>query len=246
MKRVLYLISRGKRILCFIGPQNQRFRLKKRCLFSSKMHEKGVFFKLGYEHGIRFGRVGGPGCTFPVSLVNPHCATYVDKYYEIVGTAYLRRFAKKTAFVAMVMRTRWKQRQCLQTHAIMNTLKKRNTPIPQASFWIPFCTTKFMSRQWVLCVLSQRTHDVLITSLLRQNDVAMPLLHRVSAGISIVNGLGVKTWRLHGLWFYKLGPIRIDGFHVSLGCGLLNGYLSVQYFIIKPIMLKIMHIYYRS
>ena len=25
-------------------------------LFSSKIREKGVFFKLGYEHGIRFGR----------------------------------------------------------------------------------------------------------------------------------------------------------------------------------------------
>ena len=25
-------------------------------ILSSKIHKKGVFFKLGYEHGIRFGR----------------------------------------------------------------------------------------------------------------------------------------------------------------------------------------------
>ena len=43
---------------CFIEPQNQRFRLKKGCFFLSKTREKGVFFKLGYERGIRFGRGG--------------------------------------------------------------------------------------------------------------------------------------------------------------------------------------------
>ena len=32
--------------------------LKKGC-FSSKIREKGVFFELGYEHGIRFGREWG-------------------------------------------------------------------------------------------------------------------------------------------------------------------------------------------
>ena len=41
--------------LCFIGPQNQWFQLKKGC-FLSKIREKGVFFKLGYERGICFGR----------------------------------------------------------------------------------------------------------------------------------------------------------------------------------------------
>ena len=40
---------------CFIEPQNQRFRLKKWCFFI-QIREKGVFFKLGYERGIRFGR----------------------------------------------------------------------------------------------------------------------------------------------------------------------------------------------
>ena len=29
--------------------------------FSPRIREKGVFFKLGYEHGIRFGREWGPG-----------------------------------------------------------------------------------------------------------------------------------------------------------------------------------------
>ena len=46
----------------FMGLQNQRFRLK-RVIFvqTSKIREKGLFFKLGYEHGIRFGREGGGG-----------------------------------------------------------------------------------------------------------------------------------------------------------------------------------------
>ena len=59
-KRVLYLTLRKNRVLlkkgCFIGRRNQRFRLKKGCFFSSKIREKGVFFKLRYERGIRFGR----------------------------------------------------------------------------------------------------------------------------------------------------------------------------------------------
>ena len=50
---------------CFIGPQNQRFRLKKGWFFVQNPRKGGVFFKLGYEHGIRFGGesewVGGVG-----------------------------------------------------------------------------------------------------------------------------------------------------------------------------------------
>ena len=46
---------------CFVGPQNQRFRLKKGWFFSSKIREKGVFFKLGNKRGIRFGREWGLG-----------------------------------------------------------------------------------------------------------------------------------------------------------------------------------------
>ena len=37
---------------CFIGPQNQRFRLRKEC-FSSKIRGKGVFFMMAYA--IRIG-----------------------------------------------------------------------------------------------------------------------------------------------------------------------------------------------
>ena len=53
-EKVPYLISWQKMFFVkgwsFIGPQNQRF-LSKKGVFSSKIHEKGVFFKLGYEHG---------------------------------------------------------------------------------------------------------------------------------------------------------------------------------------------------
>ena len=50
-KRVPWLILRKKIAFClknvyFIEPQNQRFRLKRGCFFSSEIREKGVFFKL--------------------------------------------------------------------------------------------------------------------------------------------------------------------------------------------------------
>ena len=46
-RKIAFCLKRG----CFIGPQNQRFRLKKGGL--SKIREKEVFFKLGYKRGIR-------------------------------------------------------------------------------------------------------------------------------------------------------------------------------------------------
>ena len=64
-KRVLSLILLKNRLLlkkgCFIGRQNQRFCLKKACFFFVQNPRKGVFFKLGYERGIRWSGVGEPG-----------------------------------------------------------------------------------------------------------------------------------------------------------------------------------------
>ena len=78
-ERVLQLIWRKNRVLlkkgCFIKPQNQRFRLKKGFFLSSKIREKGVFFKLGYERGIRFGRKLGGGGSLPPVI--PHLSTSV-------------------------------------------------------------------------------------------------------------------------------------------------------------------------
>ena len=54
--RILFLFFQ---MGCFIGPQNQRFRMKKGCvIFRPQIRENGVLFKRGYGHGIRFGLLG--------------------------------------------------------------------------------------------------------------------------------------------------------------------------------------------
>ena len=55
-KDILSYITKKRILLKNGGGGGGRFRVKRGVFFSSKIREKGVFCKLGLEHGIRFGR----------------------------------------------------------------------------------------------------------------------------------------------------------------------------------------------
>ena len=55
--KIAFCFKKGR----FIGPKNLAFSVEKGVFFSPRIREKGVFFKLGYERGIRFGREWGWG-----------------------------------------------------------------------------------------------------------------------------------------------------------------------------------------